>query len=269
MILTDIDGTLLNSNHVISEYTKETLIEFQKQGKSLILASGRHIDSMLTIGKTLSMEDYPQSGYICLNGLEIYDSKGQCLHTEKQLGKDDAIELDLYAKKYELDLILFFNNVIYMIEYGKSSIMEYHFLSNTRYKVDSVLDIPKDIFSSLKKVALLQHSEIMQSKLNALKADIKDQYELCMVEEDWIEISHCGVSKGEALKVLSRIRNLSAKNIAAFGNGENDSSMIENAGIGIAMGNSFESVKNVADVVCRDNDHDGIGHYVNDNILKD
>lgn len=269
MILTDIDGTLLNSQHEISEYTKKQLIEFQKQGNSLILASGRNIDSMLKIGETLNINDYLQSGYICLNGLAIYDSKGQCLHTEKQLDRSDAIELDKYAKKYELDLILFFNNEIYMIEYGKSSIMEYHFLTSTRHQVSSVHEIPKNIFASLKKAALLQHEDIMQQKLDSLKEDTKGIYEICMVEKDWIEISHCGVSKGEALKILSKIKNISLDHIAAFGNGENDSSMIENAGVGVAMGNSFESVKAIADYVCQDNDHDGIGHFINQYILKD
>ncbi|MEG0591697.1 MAG: Cof-type HAD-IIB family hydrolase [Coprobacillus sp.] len=269
MILTDIDGTLLNSEHQISKYTKETLIEFQRQGKSLILASGRNIDSMLQIGSHLNIKDYSQSGYICLNGLEIYDNNGKCLHAEKQLDESDVVELDKYANKYELDIILFFDKQIYMIEYGKSGIMEYHFLTSTRHKVSSVHEIPKEMFPLLKKVALLQDADIMQERLDRLKDEVKDQYELCMVEKDWIEISHCGVSKGEALKILAQLRNLSLENIAAFGNGENDMSMIINAGVGVAMGNSFESVKNVADYVCNDNDHDGIGYFVTEHFLKD
>ena len=73
MIVMDLDGTLLTKNQNILPYTKDVLMKYQEKGISLVLASGRDIDSIQKIGKKLNMSDYLQNTYICLNGLEIYD----------------------------------------------------------------------------------------------------------------------------------------------------------------------------------------------------
>ena len=69
-------------------------------------------------------------------------------------------------------------------------------------------------------------------------------------------------SKGQALLKLAQIKNISLDNVIAFGNGENDIDMLKIAGTGIAMDNSFDTVKEVADAICEDNEHDGIGKYL-------
>lgn len=78
IIALDIDGTLLNMNQDIMPITKQQLIALQKQGVSVVLSRGRDITSLSEIGKKLEMFNYPQSAYICLNGLEIYDSQKIC-----------------------------------------------------------------------------------------------------------------------------------------------------------------------------------------------
>ena len=69
MIVMDLDGTLLTKNQNILPYTKDVLMKYQEKGISLVLASGRDIDSIQKIGKKLNMSDYLQNTYICLNGL--------------------------------------------------------------------------------------------------------------------------------------------------------------------------------------------------------
>ena len=90
VVAMDMDGTLLTASQDILPYTRKVLMQLQQQGVSLLLASGRDIDSLQKIGQKLNLSDYPQSGYICLNGLEIYDSLGNQLHQEEKLQFKDA-----------------------------------------------------------------------------------------------------------------------------------------------------------------------------------
>lgn len=262
VIVTDMDGTLLNSDHQISEYTRNILIELQEQGKSLILASGRDIRSLKTFGQELNLSQYPQSGYISLNGLGIYNSQGECLHQEKKLSYEDAVILDDLAKQHNIDIIFFFDHDIYILEHAKTRIMENHFVSSPYIQVERIQDIPASHFENLKKIAYLQFESFFNEKQDVLNQLVEGQYELTRVEDDWIEINPYGVSKGHALHTYSEMTQIPLKNIIAFGNGENDISMLQTAGLGIAMENAFENVKAIADDVCLDHNHDGIGVYL-------
>lgn len=262
MIVMDLDGTLLTREQTILPYTREVLMDYQQKGISLVLSSGRDIDSIQNIGSMLEMEQYDQNAYICLNGLEIYDMHNQLLHKEEKLTYEDAIKLDILAKKYHIDMVLFFEKCLYIMEYGHSEIINDHFMTTTKNTVDHIEDIPKANFECLKKVAFIQHSEVINSIISNLQKETAGCFELCMVEPEWIEINPLGLSKGKALYELARIKNISIDNIIAFGNGKNDIDMLKAAGIGVAMNNSFDSVKKAADDICGDCKDDGIAHYL-------
>ena len=87
LIALDIDGTLLNSEHIVMPLTKETLISLQEQGVDIVLVSGRNVYSLVEIGNKIHLSNYEQNGYISLNGLELYDINKNCLHKEETLQK--------------------------------------------------------------------------------------------------------------------------------------------------------------------------------------
>lgn len=266
MIVMDLDGTLLTRQQEILPYTQEVLMKCQKEGISLVLASGRAIDSIQKIGDKLNMSKYKQNVYICLNGLEIYDMENRLLYQEEKLKYEDGVQLAHIAKKHSIDMIFFFNECLYIIEYGQTKIINDHFMTSQKNCVTDIDDIPKECFSCLKKIAFIQEAEVMGQIIGDLQNETKGQFELCMVEREWIEINPLGISKGKALKKLAKIKNVLITDIIAFGNGENDIEMLKFAGKGIAMANSFESVKEVADDICGDNEHDGIGLYLKNNL---
>lgn len=262
MIVMDMDGTLLTQNQQILPYTKEVLMNLQKQGISLVLASGRDISSLEYYGKQLDMDQYPQSGYIVLNGLEIYNSTRECLHREQRLTKDDLMILNEIAQTSFFDMIIFFETCLYIFDYGHTGIMEEHFIDRERHIVADIHEIPEHLFSTIKKVAFVQSETMMSEKIPILQKQMSSRFSICRVEKDWVEINPAHASKGQALLKLAEIKNISLENIIAFGNGENDMDMLLTAGIGVAMDNAFETVKRIADDICGDNEHDGIAHYL-------
>lgn len=262
VIALDMDGTLLTASQEVLPYTREVLMNLQEKGVSLVLASGRDIDSLQKIGQKLNLNEYNQNGYICLNGLEIYDSKLNQLHQEQKLQFKDAVILSELAKEHSIDMILFFKECLYIMDFGETGITEHHFMTSKKEKTRNIHHIPLELFKDLRKVAFIQEASFINEIVPILQQNYNHQFDICKVEPDWVEINPHGMNKGTALMKYAQIKDISINHIFAFGNGENDIEMLKIAGKGIAMDNSFDSVKEIADDVCGDNEHDGIGLYL-------
>lgn len=262
VIALDIDGTLINTHQEIMPMTQKILIELQQKGIRVVLSSGRDLYSLEKIGKNINMSQYPQSGYIALNGLEIYDTQNNLLHKEKKLQREDAMILSRIANEYHLDMILFFYQELYIQEYGHTGIIDHHFTTTKKDINTKIQDIPITLFKDLRKVAFVQKKEVIQNILPLLHQEMDDNYEMTLVEEDWIEINPKGINKGNALKQYAKLNNILLEEIIAFGNGENDIEMLKSAGCGVAMANSFDNVKRIANDICGHCDEDGIGRYL-------
>lgn len=264
MIVMDLDGTLLPRNQLILDKTKKVLQYLQQNDISLVLSSGRDIDSIEKIASQISMSDYKQNAYICLNGLEIYDSKHNLLHSQKKLQYNDALNLNELAKKYNIDMILFFKDCLYLLEYGDTGIINSHFMTSVKNSVNDIHEIPREYFDCLKKVAFIQTKEVIDKNLTTIQKEATNKYDICKVEDQWIEINPININKGSALKAICEIKNYSIKDTVVFGNGENDIEMLKVAGTSVAMGNSFDSVKAITDDICGDCEDNGIANYLLD-----
>ena len=102
--------------------------------------------------------------------------------------------------------------------------------------------------------------------LKDIQNDLKD-FECMMVAGYWMEIMPKGVNKGKALETICDMNDFSMENVMAFGDSQNDISMLEKAGIGVAMGNALQEVKEMADLVTLDNNSNGIGIVIDEKVL--
>lgn len=254
-----MDGTLLDASLNIKPYTHDVLMKMQNDGIGIVLASGRDILLLKEFGARLNINQYPMSGYICLNGLEIYDYQENLLFAEKKLHRDDVCQVLEVAQKFHLDMVLFFKESLYVVEIAHTNRFTLQFAGLTNHSIESIEEIPLQEFNDLRKIALMQTPEIIEKMLNQL--DDAD-YDYCRVDDDWVEVNPLDIHKGKALKRYAQLKNVPIEEVIAFGNGENDMEMLEVAGMGIAMDNSFDSVKAIADDVCLDNESDGIAVYL-------
>ncbi len=262
MIVMDIDGTLLSSNGIITTKTKELLMELQKQGVPLVLASGRTKASLTKISSMLDMTKYSNNAYIMLNGMELYDYNKELLYSYPSFTCDDAMYFAKLCKHMNLDMVLFYDEVLLIVEYAGAKITDGHFLTSNKKHLNDVSEEGIKGLGSLKKIAITQHSNQIKAKLPTLLDNTKENYEVVCVEPDWVEVTPVGVNKGNALLQLAKLKNIPIENVVAFGNSENDIEMLKVAGVGVAMGNAFEHVKMLVDDVCDSNDNDGIAKYL-------
>jgi hydroxymethylpyrimidine pyrophosphatase-like HAD family hydrolase len=106
----------------------------------------------------------------------------------------------------------------------------------------------------------------------ATVSGFSEKYTECEItgftEERWYRLAHREANKIDAIKAVAQELNISLNNVAAFGDDYNDIGMIKECGMGIAMENGIEELKSVAKYICEDNNHDGVGKWIEEHILN-
>ena len=97
---------------------------------------------------------------------------------------------------------------------------------------------------------------------------MRDRFSIVRSEDFYLEFMTKQASKGNALQLLSEELGIKKEEVMALGNAQNDDSMIEFAGLGVAMGNSIPGTLKIADVTTADNNHDGVGKAIEKYVLK-
>ena len=278
LIAIDLDGTLLNSYGVITENTKKIIKKVEEQGVNIILASGRPIDSIQAIANEIESKKY----FIAGNGAIVYDIEKDeiiyenCLKKQKVLEiikicEENSIGYSIYTEKEILTTALKYNVLYYHKENLKKpedkktkisiiqNMEEYIKNDNTsRYLKITVCDEDKIVFDSIiRKLRNVKDIEVLDVSHMARKT-IKQGTEEIAVEYYYTEISRKNVDKWNAIEFLAKKLEIDSKDIMAIGDNINDKQMIENAGLGVAMGQSTPVITNVANEVTSSNNDEGV-----------
>lgn len=257
LIVFDVDGTLLDDNKQLSLKTIKSFKDLQEKGIYTTIASGRQLEGLYRFDKY-----FPKNTlFITYNGATIINKDTKEIIYEKYLNINDAKIVFDYAFKYKIHIIVWNDNELYADEINEA-IKEYEEASCKKCSIIS--DYSK--FTKVNKIILYDYNSNLLiyrkdliSKTNGLNFDFSCDY--------FLEIYSKEVSKGESVKVLCQYLNIYKSEVIAFGDYYNDLSMIEYAGLGIAMGNAPQEVKEKASFVTKTNNDDGIS-YALDKFIK-
>ena len=231
LLVLDVDGTLLNSEHQISKRTVMTLRKVQQMGVQVVLSSGRPTYGILPLAKILDLASY--GGYIIpYNGSQIIDMRDGRVLFEKRIAPDMVPYVERKADQYGFDLMTYAEDVVVT-----NNAQNDHIINEARIngmKLWPVEDISIGI-------------DFNPSKLVLVSDDPSSIDELAS-----------GVSKANTLGVLLEMLGVKTEEVIAMGDGVSDVGMIQQAALGIAMGNARDSVKRCADRVTLSNDEDGV-----------
>lgn len=263
LIAVDIDGTLLNSDLQLSARNEETLRRVTAQGIHVILATGKSRVAGEDLIKRLNIT----SPGIYLQGLCTYDSDGGVI---RQQILDPAIARQAITFAEDRDFVV--------IAYSSSRILvrkhDDRILEGTvRYheSMPEAIGPLQNIVGELPLNKLLLIGE--PTRIKALRWQLNAQLgSACRLMQagvpDMLEVLPPGASKGHALKLLINDMGIAPDHVMALGDAENDIEMIELAGIGVAMGQASQHVKDSADYVTGTNDEDGVAQAVERFVLK-
>ncbi|MDD6490802.1 MAG: Cof-type HAD-IIB family hydrolase [Firmicutes bacterium] len=266
ILFTDLDGTLLNDEKQIGSYTRDVLGKWSKTGHKLVLCSGRDINSVGDVKNYLQL-NFPGMYLIGYNGGQIYD----CDRKETIYKVALTIEQALHIKETADAFGIHFHT------YSDTNIIAFHDTEELRY-YQRVIKTPtrfvKDMREALLEgpckclaIELKDHQKMEAFRLALLPWAEKEGISMIYSNPYYLELFPSISGKGTAVKKLCELLGINPYFSVAAGDAQNDLSMIEAAGMGIAMSNGSDDVKMAATTITAyDNNHDGLAHVLYDLI---
>ena len=256
----DLDGTLTNSNKEIPKATLEALIDIQQKGKKVVLASGRPTRGVIPLARQLHLDEYG-SYILSFNGGRITDCQSGQVIYEKLLPEDVAEPLFYIVKKYsKIDIVAYTpDTLISGIQPNQYTKLE----SNINdMEIITVDDFPSHVPESSNKLLVTGSPEIIRRVKTEVSEYFHSYVSVYCSDPFFLEIMPPGVDKAHSLLRLLSAIGLTADQMICCGDGDNDLTMIETAGLGVAMANAQPAVLETADYVTKSHDDGGVLHVI-------
>ena len=258
MIVLDLDDTLIKNDGTISKYTKDKLIDAQKRGKKVVLASGRPNYGMIKVADELEFKENG-GNILAYNGARIVDyANGKELFASN-ITKEQLDMLYDMSKEEGADIQTYIGDDIIASRDNEYTNVEHEI---TGMNVIVAEDFKEYVKGDVVKAIVLQHPD----KISVIEEKWKEKMDGVMYmttsKPFFLEFMNKEVDKSKSIERLANMLGIDMSEVIAVGDSYNDLSMIKNAGLGVAMANAVDDVKAVADYITDDNEHDGVAKVV-------
>ncbi len=264
LVVIDLDGTLLDSNHRMSDRTETVLKQVMAQGVKVVIATGKTHASAVDVIKRLNL-DTPG---IYNQGLVVVypDGRANSLHS---LDPDLVRRVVTFAEDRGFVVVAYsLSRLLTRSESRDARELSEHYHEPMPEEVGPLQNLLEDI--PINKLLLIRRFQAR--KVKALRWQLNSQLDgkarLVQALDDMLEVLPPKASKGAALRGLLHELGIPPERVLAIGDGENDIEMIQLAGYGVAMGNAAASLKETADYVVSSNDADGVAEAMERFVLK-
>lgn len=255
-IICDLDGTLLNTEHRISEKTKDTIKIAKEKGYEVVIATGRHFLDANVFKEQLGLETY----LISSNGSRIHNEKNEEIYSEnleeelykgildcvedKDISRHIYTDLHWYLEEEKEEYTAFYKETGFshtLVDFEKLEEKEVIKLFFMCKDLEKLLQLERKIFEKF-----------------------GDKIELTLSSNECLEVMKKNVSKGKAIKRIMENLGIELRDIIAFGDGMNDYEMLKLVGKGILMGNSSDRLKESLpnNEITLTNSEDGVAVYL-------
>ena len=267
LLVLDVDGTLLNDEREISKRTLAALLKVQQMGVRIVLASGRPTYGLMPLAKTLELGNY--GGFVLsYNGCQIIKAQNGEILFERRINPEMLPYLEKKARKNGFAIFTYHDDTLITDSPDNEYIKNEALLNNLKIiredEFSTAIDFApcKCMLVSDKEKALIGLEQHWEKRLaGTLDAFRSEPY--------FLEVVPCGVNKANTLGALLEHLGVTREEVIAVGDGVCDVTMLQLAGMGVAMGHSQDSVKVCADYVTASNEEDGVAVAVEKLILAE
>lgn len=267
LLVLDVDGTLLNDEREISKRTLAALLKVQQMGVRIVLASGRPTYGLMPLAKTLELGNY--GGFVLsYNGCQIIKAQNGEILFERRINPEMLPYLEKKARKNGFAIFTYHDDTLITDSPDNEYIKNEALLNNLKIikedEFSTAIDFApcKCMLVSDKEKALIGLEQHWEKRLaGTLDAFRSEPY--------FLEVVPCGVNKANTLGALLEHLGVTREEVIAVGDGVYDVTMLQLAGMGVAMGHSQDSVKVCADYVTASNEEDGVALAVEKLILAE
>ncbi len=264
----DIDGTLINDQRTVTPKTVDAIKKASLAGVKIVLCTGRPMTGVKPFLEQLGLDHSDHEYVVAFNGGLAQNTNGQVI-VNYTVDFNDYVDILAYATKHNVKSVIETQDYIYTTNQDISP-----------YAVhESGLVFMPMRYRSLDQINALRDQLVIgkfmmtddKDKLNAahqqLPADLAERFKIVRSEDYYLEFVNQKAGKGATLAALCEHLGIQSGEVMAIGNAQNDESMIEFAGTGVAMGNSIPSTLAKADVTVADNNHDGVAEAIEQYVL--
>ena len=266
VIIMDVDGTLTNSEKKITPETKKALIKAEEIGIKLILASGRPTTGLVDLGKELMMDHY-HGLFVCYNGSKVVDCQTMETLFNQPLTVPEGKAVLEHMKKFDRvrpmidkgDYMYVTNVYDNYINYNGAPFNVFEYESRGgKYKLCEVDDLAEFVDFELNKILTTSDPEYLQAHYQEMMEPFKDTLNCMFTGAFYFEFTAKGIDKAKALDAVLKPMGYTESEMIAFGDGQNDASMVKYAGLGISMANAVDELKAISQDITASNEEDGI-----------
>ncbi|MBP3775766.1 MAG: HAD family phosphatase [Paludibacteraceae bacterium] len=264
LMLIDCDRTLLNDEGQITERTRKAIKKALRNGVKVVFASGRAPSGVENVIRAIALEglfDY----YVCFNGGMIVRSKDKRIISEHVITVNDVNHLANTIRCTPKDYyVLTSNRLICQRDNLQASIEAKKNSMNVAHEDIRQLGDDEKIF----KMVFAGEQGMLDKLEQEIPEGLRKKYNVTRSEPNNLEFVSLHASKGYALLSLIDLLHVSISETICVGDSENDISMLNLAGTGVAMGNACEKVKDIADYVTDSNNNDGLAKAIETLVLS-
>lgn len=264
LIAVDLDGTLLTSTNTISKKSKESIEKVLDSGHKVVIITGRDFYGSIKVARELF--DRHEGGLVASsNGALVFDLAKDKPIINHTIPREVVKEMIAYGKSLGLDYLIYHDNKILA---EKDDAYDLDFLSKkNKLEVEIIEDLADKLDFDLNKLLFSAQPSLIEKVKSDFEEQFKGKVNPIHSMPQFLDCMPAGIHKGRSLLEIADFYGIDHKDTLAFGDEINDETMIEMAGIGIAMANASDYIKNLADDICPTNDDDGISLYLEENIL--
>lgn len=258
VLFSDMDGTLLLNDSTVSDRMRRGISQFTQAGNHLILTSGRPLPSVLEVKNEQKINAPGCSIVIAYNGAMVYDCTRQKTLLCHRLSPEDVRYVSEQAQKWNLHIHTYSESHIIAQKWNKE--LEYY-TARIHLPIQYADDLTQALTQPPCKIQCicLNDRKRLEAFREHLFPRLGDHVNLMFSNDKYLELLPKDASKGKAIQFVRQYLHLPLGHSYAAGDEENDISMLQAAGCGIAMANATEEVKKAAAIVTpNDNDHDGL-----------
>ena len=269
LIAFDMDGTLLDSNHQITQDSLDAIDAAVNAGKTVILSTGRSLSELKDYRQMLKHVRY----FICESGALLVDTNtDQIIHSE---------QIEPSAVRKIIDTASLEKAMIYIASNGQNLATRSYVMRMADFCIGQYQDIflqtgtlLDDVVASYNK----KHFPVEKLNLFSATPELREYFvqalshlplEMARAEDTSLELSPKNVSKGSGLLKLCQYLSIPVEHTIAVGDSDNDMEILKTAGLSVAMGNARPHIKELSDVIVADNDHGGCAEALYEYLLNE
>ena len=267
LIVCDIDGTLAKTGSIMpSEYTVSILEKLHSQNILFGVASGRDVYQLRDLKDEWPLSfDYDM--IIALNGSEYYDLAHDRHVKSYTLKKDDIRDIvTLMVDRFPDINVSIYRDGLRLIRFVDK--MALHSKKATNMDNRMVKDLSEFWEDDCTKVMFRVDEEMMHRIEPYCKEISNDRFRCMKTQTTMMEFVNANANKGNALRDFCEENGIDLKDVAAFGDMDNDNELLDAAGLSVCMCNGSEDAKKHADALTDyPNDEDGCARFIEDYLL--